>query len=182
MHSRFGRRWLVFAALAASALAPSGARAEVFTDGATAFHLLTVPSAVKRNGLVTEIVCTNIGLGPVDIGVRFFDASGTALNDFGAPPPAGSTCNGATLGVPPFGSVSIANSATAQLHEDCVVSMAAVLNGAAKIFASSKTINCTALLLDRDHAVEDPASGLPTGVSPTVVTLKVMKAHKQNGD
>ena len=181
MHSKSGRRWLVLAALT-STLAASGAGAETFTDGATAFHVWTVPGAVKRNGLASEIVCTNIGSGPTDIGVRFLDATGTALNDFGVPPPAGSTCNGAVLGVPAFGSVSIANSATAQLHEDCVVTMAAVLNGAAKIFSSSKTIACTAFLLDRDHAVEDPVSGLPTGVSPTVATLKVMKARKQNGD
>ena len=181
MQIKSGRWWFVVAALATSTLAPPRAGAEVFTNGATAFHIWTVPGAVKRNGLVSEIVCTNIGLAPADIGVRFFDESGAAINDFGVLPGPGA-CNGAVLGVPPLGSASIANSGTAQLHEDCVVSSASVLNGAAKIFSSAKTIACTAFLLDRDHAVEDPVSGLPTGVSPTVATLKVVKARKQNGD
>lgn len=168
-------------ALAASVISPSPARAEQFTDGSTAFHLWTVPGVVRRNGLVTEVLCTNIGLAPVNIGVRFFDQQGSPINDFGAPPAPGA-CNGSMLGVPSYGTVSIANSGTAQLHEDCIVSMGALLNGSAKIFSNGKTIACSAFALDRDNAIEDPVSGLPTGVSPTIATLKVVKSRKQNGD
>ena len=181
MNARSNRRLLGFGALLLTALGPATGRAQIFTNGATAFHLWTVPGVVKRNGMVTEIICTNIGPAPAHIGVQFLDESGGALNDFGVPPAAGA-CNGSVLDVPIYGTASIANSGTTQLHEDCIVTSPSVLNGAAKIYSSSKTIACSAVALDRDHAVEDPASGLPTGVSPTVVGLKVVKARKQNGD
>jgi hypothetical protein len=121
---------------------------------------------IRRQGFTTTFLCTNIGRGVVDIGVHVFDATGTPLNDFSIAPAPGA-CNGAALNVPPGGTVSIATTGTAQLHEDCIIGMGSLRNGSARIFINSKPIARNALVIDRTNVVEDPATG-PTGKSPAV--------------
>lgn len=171
-----GLGMVALAALAFAVPAEAG-----FPDGQGSIHLWTVPGVIRRNGMVTTFICTNIGPVAADIGVQVFDDTGTPQNDFSVAPAPG-TCNGAILNVPSFGTVSIAVSGTAQLHEDCIISMGSLLNGSAKIFSNSKRVACNALVIDRANVVEDPGTGLPTGVSPSLTSLKVIRAKKQFGD
>src|SRR5262249_3762549 len=39
-----------------------------------------IPGVLSRNSVETFIVCTNVGLAPVDMGVELFDATGTRAN------------------------------------------------------------------------------------------------------
>ena len=153
-----------------------------FTNGTLGRHIWTVPGALKKNGFVTEVSCTNLDAPgtTADIGVEFFDNNGTLLNDISVVP--GSGCNGAVLGVPAGNTRTIANSGTAQLHEDCIISMAAFDTGAARIVSTTSKIACTAVILDSRNSVLDPNTQLVTGRSPAVTTLKVIKRNKQFGD
>lgn len=155
-----------------------------FTDGRPAKHLWTVPGVVRRNGFATTFLCTNLDFPgtTANIGVEIFDATGTRVNNVGAAPVPPATCNGALLNVAAGSTVSIANSGTAQLHEDCIISMGSIDNGSARIVSTSSRIVCSALVMDRTNVVEDPATNTPTGVSPSVATLKLIKRSKQSGD
>jgi len=153
-----------------------------FTDGTLSRYLWTVPGVIKKNGFVTEFMCTNLDApGSVaNIGVEIFDNTGTQLNNINSPPPAGG-CNGAILSVPAGSTVTISNGATLQLHEDCIIGIGAFDNGSARIVSTSSKIVCNALVADSQNVVVN-ASGTTTGVSPAVSSLEVIKRSKQLGD
>jgi hypothetical protein len=154
-----------------------------FTDGKTAKYVWTVPGALKKNGFVTEFICTSLEFpGTVsDIGVEVFDNTGTQLNNISAAPAPGA-CNGAVLNVPSGSTVTVATGGTVQLHEDCILGIGAFDNGSARIVSSGSHIVCSALLIDSKNVVVDPNSGTTTGISPSAVSLKVIKRNKQSGD
>src|SRR6059036_1301711 len=54
-----------------------------FTDGTIGRYLWTVPGVIKKNGFITEFMCTNLDApGSVaNIGVEIFDNTGTQLNN-----------------------------------------------------------------------------------------------------
>jgi hypothetical protein len=153
-----------------------------FTDGSLGKYLWTVPGVMKKQGFVTDVTCTNLDApGTVaDIGVEIFDETGTRLNDVGvAPPPGG--CNGAMLGVPAGHTVTISNGATVQFHEDCIIAVAGGTSGSARILSTSSKIVCSALIADSKNVVLT-TGGSPTGVSPSVASLKLIKKTRQQGD
>ena len=153
-----------------------------FTDGSLGKYLWTVTGVIKKNGFVTEFTCTNLDAPGTlaDIGVEVFDHTGTRLNDVSvAPAPGG--CNGAMLGVPAGSTVTIASGNTAQFHEDCIIAIPAGATGSARIFSTSSKITCGALIADSKNVVVT-SSGAPTGVSPAVAGLKMIRKSKQQGD
>lgn len=152
-----------------------------FTDGRAAKHVWTVIGAAKKNGIVTSISCTSLDLpgSSTDIGVEFFDDAGTELNNVSTPAGPGA-CNGSMLGLAAGSSVTIANGGTAQFHEDCVVGMG-TFAGSARIVSTSTKIACIALLEDSKSVIED-AAGNPTGRTPAVTRLTLVKRNKQAGD
>src|SRR5438093_11652439 len=153
-----------------------------FTDGSLGKYLWTVPGVIKKQGFVTDFTCTNLDApGTVaDIGVEIFDETGTRLNDVSvAPAPGG--CNGAMLGVPAGHTVTISNGATVQFHEDCIIAVAGGTSGSARILSTSSKIVCSALIADSKNVVLT-TGGSPTGVSPSVAALKLIRKTKQQGD
>jgi len=167
---------------AAAGKGPLNTPLDAFTDGTPGRYLWTVPGVIKKNGFVTEFMCTNLDApGTVaNIGVEVFDNTGTQLNNIGVPPPAGG-CNGAILNVSAGSTVTISNGATLQLHEDCIIGIGAFDNGSARIVSTSSKIVCNALVADSQNVVVN-SSGTTTGVSPAVSSLKVIKRSKQLGD
>ena len=153
-----------------------------FTDGSLGKYLWTVPGVIKKNGIVTEFTCTNLDAPgtAADIGVEIFDETGTQLNNIGFAPAPGS-CNGAMLGVPAGHTVTISSGATAQFHEDCIIGIPAGSTGSARILSTSSKIICGALLADSKNVVVT-SGGAPTGVSPAVTGLKMIRRNKQQGD
>jgi hypothetical protein len=152
-----------------------------FKDGSLGKYLWTVPGVVKKQGFVTEFTCTNLDAPgtAADIGVEIFDETGTRLNDVSGTPPAG--CNGAMLGVPAGHTVTFSNGATVQFHEDCIIAIAGGTSGSARILSTSSKIACNAIIADGKNVVLT-TGGSPTGVSPSVATLKLIKKAKQFGD
>ena len=152
-----------------------------FTDGSLGKYLWTVPGVIKKQGFVTDFTCTNLDAPgtAADIGVEIFDETGTRLNDVSAVPP--SRCNGAMLGVPAGHTVTISNGATAQFHEDCIIAIAGGTSGSARILSTSSKISCSALIADSKNVVLT-TGGFPTGVSPAVAGLKMIRRNKQQGD
>jgi hypothetical protein len=153
-----------------------------FTDGSLGKYLWTVPGVVKKQGFVTEVTCTNLDAPgtTADIGVEIFDETGTQLNNISVAPAPGA-CNGAMLGVPAGHTVTIASGATAQFHEDCIIAIAAGSTGSARVLSTSSKIMCTALIADSKNVVLT-SGGFPTGVSPAVASLKMIRRNKQQGD
>ena len=157
-----------------------------FTDGKTGRNVWLVPGVVKHNNMSTDIRCTSLespGIN-IDIGVEVFDHDGTQLNAIdGSIAPAGSPCpTGAILGVPAGNTVTIGLTGTAQLHEDCKITVGTVEQGSARIVSTSTKISCDAFALDDKHAVADPATQCSTCPPPTITSLKVIKPKKQLGD
>ena len=153
-----------------------------FTDGSLGKYLWTVPGVVKKQGFVTEVTCTNLDVPgtAADIGVEIFDETGTQLNFINVAPAPGA-CNGAMLSVPAGQTVTIANGKTAQFHEDCIIATAGGTSGAARVLSTSSKIVCEAYLADSKNVVVT-TSGFPTGVSPAVMGLKLIRKSKQQGD
>jgi|CXWL01.1.fsa_nt_gi hypothetical protein len=152
-----------------------------FTDARVGKHLWTVSGAMRRLGMVTSISCTSLEAPGInaDIGVEFFDDTGTQLNTVNTPAAAGA-CNGSVLDVVPGGSVTISNGGTAQFHEDCIAGTG-TFSGSARIVSTSSKITCTALIEDAKSVILD-ALGNPTGRTPAVSKLSLIKRNKQAGD
>jgi len=171
---------------------PLGTPLSSFTDGTIPRHVYTVPGVLKKNGFVTEFLCTNLSPvgAPANIGVEVFDNTGTQLNSVSATPAPGSTpvprtCddsgNGAVLNVMPGSTVTIATGGTAQMHEDCKMTMASFDNGSARIVSTASRVACSAFVIDSKNVIVD-STGMVTGRSPSAVSLKVIKKNKQLGD
>ena len=153
-----------------------------FTDGSLAKYLWTVTGVLKKQGFVTDVTCTNLDVpGTVaDIGVEIFDETGTQLNNINVAPAPGN-CNGAMLGVPAGHTVTISNGATVQFHEDCIIAIAGGTSGSARILSTSSKIACSAMIADSKNVVLT-TGGFPTGGSPSVAPLKLIRKGKQQGD
>lgn len=184
---RFGRVMLVVSALCAAGASlaragngPLNTPVTPFLSGRLGRHVWTVSGALKRNGMVTSVSCTSLDPAGVtaDIGVEFFDGSGTQLNSVSTD--LSPNCNGGVLGVAAGSSVTIANGATAQFHEDCVVGLG-TFAGSARIVSTSTKIACTAQIEDSKSVILDTA-GNPTGRTPAVSKLTLTKRNKQLGD
>ena len=121
--------------------APSTVPLPQFGDGHAATHAAYFPGVVKRLDVETDIFCSSLAAGPIDIGVQIFNPDGTLANDV----PAG---NGALLAVAPGSTVSFGTTGTAALLESKVISLSGVAQGMARVVSDSGDLVCSALVLD----------------------------------
>ena len=142
---------------------PTDTALPLFSNGASSVHVYTAVGVIKRNSVETVFICTNVDTVPVNIGVEVFEKDGTLGNSI----PAG---NGESLGVPVGATVTFGTSGTALLTEDVILAtLPALDNGSGRIIASTKNIECIALLMDELHGIVDPA--FSTSPPPMAVSL-----------
>ena len=171
------------AAANAAGAGPINTPLVAFTDGKPARQVWTVPGTVKKDNMSTDFICTSLEAPGImaDIGVEFFDDTGTQLNNVGDTSACATNDFPAGFRNVPSGStIVIGITGTAQLLENCVFGLGA-FEGSARIVSTSSKISCNALLLDTKHKVYDPAI-CPNCPSPSVTSLKVIRAKKQSGD
>ena len=141
-----------------------------FSDGKASQLALLIPTAIKINGLDTEVICTNLAPAAVDIGLEVFDQTGTRGNTIGSG-------NGAVLGVAPGATVTITTGATKVIHEDKIIVLEAPVidlgNGSARVVATSAAIGCVAFAVDSKHTIAAPPSILPP---PPITPLAISAA------
>jgi hypothetical protein len=148
-----------------------------FSDGKAAVKVYTAVGVIKNNNLETAFFCTNLDSAPQDIGVELFDETGARRNAINA------GNNGAVLNVGPGQTKTVSTAPTAVLHEDTSITLDLgvgnttnnLRNGSGRVVATSKNISCTAILVDKLHAICDPAApcNLPP---PTVASLPLLPA------
>ncbi len=130
-----------------------------FADGKPSVQVLAVPGVVKRGRLQAEFLCSVAATAPVDIGVEFFAADGTGLNDVHAG-------TGAVLNVASGQTVTFGTGATAAYLESAGLSLPDISQGSARVVASSSDVRCNVMVLD--NALTPPLSlaTLSGGVQP----------------
>ena len=129
---------------------PSNTPLPTFSDASPALHVYTVVGVVKNNNLETVFICTNLDTVAVHIGVEVFDKDGVLANSVNAG-------NGAILNVPVGATRTFGTSGTVLLTDDSqITGLPNLRNGSGRVVATSKTISCSALLVDEVHAIVDP--------------------------
>src|SRR5262245_31886621 len=128
--------------------------------------------AIKNNGLETDFVCTNTTASVQNIALEVFDETGALRNAIAT--------IGQFLNVAAGATVTVGTGGTAILHEDQSLTLNGagnalqqLRNGSARIVSTSKSISCTALLIDKFHIIQDPALG--TQAAPTIANLPLIK-------
>jgi len=152
---------------------PTDTPLPTFSDGKPALAVYTAIGVIKNNNLETDFVCTNVDSVAVDIGLEVFDETGALRNSV-------ATGSGAFLNVAPGKTVTVGTAGTAVLHEDQTLTLNTagsganlLRNGSGRVIGTSKSISCTALVLDRLHTIQDPAtSSLPP---PAIANLPLIK-------
>jgi len=156
-----------------AAAGPGDTPLPTFADGTPAQAVYTAFGLIKNNNLETDFVCTNLDAAPVDIGIQVFDETGALRNSIAAG-------SGASLNVGVGKTVTVGTAGTAELHEDQVITLngagnatTVLRNGSGRVVATSKNIICTAVVADKLHTVQDPAtSSLPP---PSLAQLQLIK-------
>lgn len=135
---------------------PSNTPLPTFAGGTPAVAVYYAVGVIKNNNLESDFICTNMDVANVHIGVEVFDETGALRNAIAAG-------NGAILNLAAGETRTIGTSGTALLHEDATITLNAagngvsqLRNGSARIVASSKNVQCTAMVLDELHQVRDP--------------------------
>ncbi len=135
---------------------PADTPLPTFSDGKPAVAVYTAAGVIKNNGLETDFICTNVDAMAIDIGLEVFDETGALRNSIAAG-------SGAFLSVTPGRTLTIGTAGTAVLHEDQTLTLNAagngtnvLRNGSGRVVGTSKNISCTALVVDKLHAVADP--------------------------
>ncbi len=153
---------------------PTDTPLPTFSDGKAAVAVYTAFGVIKHHNLETDFLCTNVDTIAVDIGLEVFDETGALRNSVAAG-------SGAILNVVPGKTVTIATGATVVLHEDLTISTLgaggngtnSLANGSGRVVGTSKNIACTAILVDKLHAIVDPAiSSVPP---PPLTSLPLTK-------
>src|SRR5262245_42648090 len=139
--------------------------------GGAAKLVAILPTVVKNHNLQTDVLCTNVGATPVDVGLEVFDQAGLRGNTIAAG-------NGAMLNLPAGGPVTIGTGATVGLHEDVTIVLEApvtrLAQGTARVVATSLQVACVAYAVDRLHAIKDPRHSAEQ--PPTIAVLPVRSA------
>ncbi len=120
---------------------PSSLPLPLFSDGHQATHSAIFPGVVKRGDAETDVQCTSIANGPIDIGVQILNPNGAAANDVSAG-------NGAILAVQPGSTVTFGTTGTAALLENTVITISGIAQGMARVVSDSDQLLCTATVLD----------------------------------
>lgn len=121
--------------------APSTIALPQFSNGHQATAAVYFPGAVKRSDVETDIFCTSLARGPIDVGVQILNPNGTVANNVSAG-------NGALLGVAPRGTVTFGTTGSAALLETQVITIPGVAQGMARVVSNSRALLCSALVLD----------------------------------
>ena len=147
----------MLAGAAPSAAGPTDTPLPTFSDGKPAVAVYTAVGVIKNNNLETDFVCTNVDPAAVDIGVEVFDETGALRNSVNAGV-------GAFLNVGPGKTVTVGTAGTAAFHEDQTLTLNGagtganlLRNGSGRVVGTSKNLLCTAFVLDKLHAIADPA-------------------------
>lgn len=149
---------------------PSTVALPQFADGKQATHAAYFPGIVKRGDVETDIFCTSIASGAINIGVQFFHTHGMLANDV-------TLGNGAILNVPPGNTIAFGTTGTAALFENQVVtfpglSQSFVLSqGLARVVSNSDQLICSAVVLDAGHAGAPQIGGKTPGSMSALVGL-----------
>lgn len=120
-----------------------------FTSGHQATHAAYFPGLVKRGDAETDVICTSLAAGSIDVGVEVFSPNGAL---------AGS---GEVLNVLPRQTVTFGTTGTAALVETTVIALTGVAQGMARVVSNSDQLICSALVLDAGNL-------LPTAMSTLV--------------
>ena len=129
---------------------PSNTPLPTFSDASPALHVYTAVGVIKNNDLETVFMCTNLDTVAVHLGVEVFDKEGVLANSVNAG-------NGAILNVPVGATRTIGTSGTVVMSDDHqITGLPNLRNGSGRVLATSKTISCSALLVDEVHAIVDP--------------------------
>ena len=172
------RHALALAAMCATATraiaGPADTPLPTFSDAQPSVAVYYAFGVIKNNNLETDFVCTNIDTVARDIGVQVFDETGALRNTLGA------NANGEFLAVPPGTTITLGTAGTAVLHEDQTLTLnvagnglSQLRNGSARIVATSKSVSCSAMLVDKLHTIVDPGvSSLPP---PTMANVPLTK-------
>jgi hypothetical protein len=147
-----------------------------FSDGKAAVKVYTAVGAIKNNGLETAFFCTNLDSAAQDIGVEVFDETGARRNAINGG-------DGAILNVAPGLTKTITTGHTLVLHEDATITLDLgvgnttdnLKNGSGRVVATSKSISCTAVLVDKLHVICDPNAPC-NNPPPTVASLPLIPA------
>ena len=170
------RIWLVLLLLGLcrpAAAGPTDTPLPTFSDSRAAVSVYIAAGVIKNNNLETDVICTNLDTVAVDIGLEVFDETGALRNSVAAG-------SGAFLNVGVGKTVTVGTAGTAELHEDQVLTLNAagnattvLRNGSGRVVATSKNLICTAVVVDKLHMVQDPAtSSLPP---PSLAQLQLIK-------
>ncbi|MFQ5515457.1 MAG: myxococcus cysteine-rich repeat containing protein [Myxococcota bacterium] len=136
-----------------------------FSDGKPAFRVGLLPTLISNNNVESHVICTNLTSSPVNIGVEVFNSAGSLVTSIPAD-------DGVFLNVPVGATVSLGTVATPLLAEQLIFpSLPVIANGTGRIVASRLGVACSASLVDRLHAIIDPAFG--TSPPPTFVRVPV---------
>ncbi len=147
---------------------PTDSPLPTFSDGKSALHVYTAVGVIKNNDLETVFICTNLDTVAVNIGVEVFDKDGVLANSI-------ALGNGAVLNAAVGATRTIATSGTVLLSDDHQITLLPNLrNGSGRVVATSKSISCTAMLVDEVHAIVDPLL-CPTCPPPAVVHLPLIR-------
>lgn len=151
-----------------------GVALPTFSDSIQATHSMAVPGVIKRGRMETNVLCTSLAAGPIDLGVQFFGPAGVSRNDVGSG-------NGALLNVMPGTTVTFGSTGTAAYLESTVVVMSGVSQGLAQIVSTSADVVCSAQMIDSavtppvamsilDIVVDVGAPVVPTATSTSTST------------
>lgn len=129
---------------------------------------------IKNNQIETDFVCTNTTTTAQNIGLQVFDETGALRNTWSL------GTNGEVLSVAPGVTITFTTGGTILFHEDVslVLNLAGsgvskLRNGSARIVSTSKSISCTAMLVDKLHQIVDPLTSIEA--SPTLANLPLIK-------
>ncbi len=153
---------------------PTDTPLPTFSDGKAAVTVYIAAGVIKNNNVETDVVCTNLEATPVDIGLEVFDETGALRNSVAAG-------SGAFLDVAPGKTVTVGTAGTVVFHEDQTLTLNAAGNGAnqlrngsGRVVGTSKNLLCTALVVDKLHAIADPAiSSVPPPPFTALPLIKV---------
>ena len=147
---------------------PSDTALPTFSDSSPALHVYTAVGVIKNNDLETVFICSNLDTVAVHIGVEVFDKDGFLANSVNGG-------NGAILNVPVGATRTFGTSGTVLLSDDSqITGLPNLRNGSGRVLATSKTISCSALLVDEVHGIVDPAL-CPTCQPPALAHLPLIR-------
>ncbi len=147
---------------------PSNTPLPTFSDSSPALHVYTAVGVVKNNSLETAFICSNLDTVAVHIGVEVFDKDGVLANSVNAG-------TGAILNVAVGATRTITTSGTLVLTDDHrITALPNLRNGSGRVVATSKTISCSAMLVDEVHAIVDPVI-CPTCQPPALAHLPLIR-------